>query len=160
MDLVLGIVALAAAIIITLYARGAVISSGMKKLKVTYKGLKVVSVEGMSPGIMTYLVSIITAMVGPFSFRFYPMNDLTYMLMNAIAGVFFALAYPYFSPVTSFSIIDVVEKKGEKFCVAGRVMKRKFRVLNITEKPKFEIMAELGKHRCVFEVTNPSSSQS
>jgi hypothetical protein len=158
-DLVLGIIALFVAMVAALYARGLILRARISNSNFVYKNLKVLTSEGSNPGLMVYLISILTAIIGPFSYRLYPLNDLTYVIANIIAAIFFTVLYPPYSPVTGFATIDVVEREGVKYCIVGKVMNRKFRVLTINQRPEFEIVAESGRHRLVFEVTNQSSSQ-
>ncbi len=159
MDLILGLVALFAVMFIAIYARGLVLRSMRKNSKVIYKDLRVYSSAGSNPGIMVYVTSIVTVIIGPLSYRLYPLNALQYVIMNCAAAVLFALSYPPFSPVTGFATIDVIETRGIRYCIVGRVMNRKFKLLSINEGPSFEIVAETKRQRLVFEVRNEHSSQ-
>ncbi len=152
MDLIPGIVSLLVGIAVSLYVRGLVIRSRLNGSNFLYRNKKVINAEGSSPGVMVYLISIITAIIGPFSYRLVPVNDFTYVIANIVAAVFFALSYPPFAPVTGFATLDVLEKGPTKYCVVGRVLNRRYRVMAITERPKFEIVAMAGRKRLVFEV--------
>ncbi|MGC8562606.1 MAG: hypothetical protein ACP5UZ_03160 [Thermoplasmata archaeon] len=159
MDVVLGLVTLFTAMVIAIYVRGAALRSGRRNSTLIYKDLRVITSEGSTPGIMMYLISILTVFIGPFSYKFYPMNNVIYVAMNIIAAIFFALLYPPFAPVTGFSTIDIIEREGVKSCIVGRVMNRKFNVVSISQKPNFEIVAQSRRHRLVFRVTNPLPPQ-
>ncbi len=159
MDLILGLVALFAVMFVAIYARGLILQSMRKNSKVIYKDLKVYSSAGSNPGIMVYVTSIVTVIIGPVSYRLYPLNDLQYVIMNCAAALLFALTYPPFSPVTGFATIDVIETRGIRYCIVGKVMNRKFKLISIKEEPSFEIVAETRRHRLIFEVRNEHSSR-
>jgi hypothetical protein len=159
MDKVLGIIFLFLVIAAVIYFRSFVLSSRRRNYKTIYKDLRVHSSLGGNPGVMVYVISIATVIIGPFSYELIPLNDVTYVLMNVLAGVFFSLFYPPFAPITGFATIDVIEIKGTKYCIVGRVMNRKYKVISIIEDQKFEITAESRRQRLIFEVTNRPSDQ-
>lgn len=159
MDVTLGIIALFVALFMGFLARTLILTSRKKKSNFLYKDLRVVTSEGTNPGLMVYLISIATAIIGPFSYRLYPLNDLSYIIANVIAALFFVVVYPPYAPVTGFATIDVVEKDGVKFCIVGKVMNRKYKVQSISERPRFEVVVEFRRNRLIFEVTNQLSSQ-
>jgi hypothetical protein len=101
---------------------------------------------------MIFVISILTVIIGPASFKIVSMNTSTYVILNAIAAAFFILLYPSFSPVSGFSTIDVFEKDGNRYCRVGKVMSRNFRVVNISEEKEMEIVATRWRARCYFRV--------
>ena len=158
-DLILGLGTLFVVMAVALYGRGMVLRSRIRNATFIYRDLRVLTSEGSTPGIMMYLVSILTVFIGPFSYKFYPINTVTYVAMNIIAAIFFAVLYPPFAPVTGFSTIDVIDNGGTRLCIVGKILNRKFQVVSISEKPNFEIVAHSRRHRLVFRVTNPLPSQ-
>jgi hypothetical protein len=159
LDVIGGVVSLIAVIIVSFFARSFIVSSMVRRNRMIYKNLKVVSDGNTSPGVMVYVISIITAIIGPFSFRIYPVNTQTYIVLNAVAAVIFVAFYPRFAPITGFATVDVIDKNGKMFCVVGKIMNRTFRVAGLSERPKFEIVIENGRNKITLEVTSPSASQ-
>lgn len=159
MDVIFGVISIVVTISVSFVLRKFILSSVYRNDKVLYKDLTVQNYDGLYSGAMVYIVSIATAVIGPFSFRLYPMNNFLYILMNAIAGIFFVALYPPFSAVTIFSNLTVLERNGKKFCIVGKIMNRKFRVDAVNEQPKFEVLAEYRGRRCVFQVTSKKSSR-
>lgn len=158
-DLILGLGTLFVVMAVSLYGRGMVLRSRRSSSTLIYSDLRVITSEGSTPGIMLYLISILTVFIGPFSYKFYPINTVTYVVMNIIAAIFFAFLYPPFAPVTGFSTIDIIETGGVKLCIVGKLLNRKFQVVSISQKPNFEIVAQSRRHRLVFRVTGPLPSQ-
>ncbi|MGC8645169.1 MAG: hypothetical protein ACP5UO_02730 [Thermoplasmata archaeon] len=159
MDIIPGIVALALSILATLAIRALIIRAMWKGSRVVLRDLKISSVDGLNPGIMTYLISIITIILGPFSFRVYNVTSFSYLILNVAAGVFFSITYPYFSPVTSFSTVDLYEKKGRKFCIAGKVINRKLEVISVKEEITVELNVRCGRSVCRITAVNPAAFQ-
>lgn len=153
MDKILGIIVLLGAIAGGVYIRGKVIRAMRRNSKVIYRDLKLYTSLGGNLGTMVYVISILTVVIGPFSYELISLNTYTYILMNIIAGVFFSLTYPPFAPITGFATIDVVEIKGKRYCIVGKVMNRKFKVVTINEDQKFEITVESRRQRLIFDVT-------
>ncbi len=158
-QLVPGIIALIVGIIVAIYARGFILRSRLKGSIVVYDNLKLVTAHGSYQGAMYYLISIVTAVLGPLSYKLISLTVTTYIFMNIIAALFFVAFYPYYAPMTSYASIDVIEKEGTKFCIVGKVMIRKFKVITISENPNFEIIVASGRKRLKFEVASKSSSQ-
>ncbi|MEM3313342.1 MAG: hypothetical protein QXT48_03100, partial [Thermoplasmatales archaeon] len=79
MDLIPGIAALIISILLVLLLRGAILRKLRNSYRQLYKDLPISSVNGLNPGLMTYLISIITAIIGPFSFRLYHLTLLDYI---------------------------------------------------------------------------------
>jgi hypothetical protein len=123
-----------------------------RKNKFIYRDLYIISYEGCYSGPMIFVISILTVIIGPASFKIVSMNTSTYVILNAIAAAFFILLYPSFSPVSGFSTIDVFEKDGNRYCRVGKVMSRNFRVVNISEEKEMEIVATRWRARCYFRV--------
>ena len=157
MDKVLGIITLLLVIAIGIYTRSFVLRSRSKSYKFIYRDLKMSSSLGGNPGVMVYVISIAAVVIGPFSYELLPLNDLTYVLMNVLAGIFFSIFYPPFAPITGFATIDVVELKGIKYCIVGKVMNRRYKVISISEDQKFEITAQSRRQRLIFEITSQPS---
>ncbi len=158
--MIYGILALFIAIIVFIALRGYILKSRKGGSNIVYRDLRVITSEGSNPGVMVYAISILTAIIGPFSYRLYPLNDFWYVVMNVVAALFFVLLYPQYAPVTGFATVDVIESSGTRYCIVGKVMNRRFKVVTVTERPKFEIIAETRRgRRLVFEVTDRSSSQ-
>ena len=158
-QLVPGIIALIVCIIVAIYTRGFILRSRLKGSIAVYKNLKLVTTQGSYQGAMYYLISIVTAVLGPLSYKLISLTVTTYIFMNIIAALFFVASYPYYAPITSYASIDVIEKEGTKFCIVGKVMIRKFKVITISENPNFEIIVASGHKRLRFEVASKSSSQ-
>ncbi len=157
--MIYGILALFVSMIAFIVLRGYALRSKKTGSNFVYRDLRVITSEGSNPGVMVYAISILTAIIGPFSYRLYPLNDLGYVVMNVVAALFFVLIYPQYAPVTGFATVDVIEVSGTRYCIVGKVMNRRFKVATITERPKFEIIAETGRgRRLIFEVTDRSSS--
>ncbi|MEL9914423.1 MAG: hypothetical protein QXY77_00765 [Thermoplasmatales archaeon] len=159
MDLIPGIAALIISILLVLLLRGAILRKLRNSYRQLYKDLPISSVNGLNPGLMTYLISIITAIIGPFSFRLYNLTLLDYIFLNVLAGVFFSLTYPYFSPITSFSKLDIIEKNGKTFCVAGKILNRRLTVISIKKDLSMEIDVKCGRGICTIETPNPDLIQ-
>ncbi|MEM0127705.1 MAG: hypothetical protein QXU18_12970 [Thermoplasmatales archaeon] len=155
MDLIPGIVALIVSIFLVLLLRGTLLRRLRKSYRQLYRDLPISSVSGLNPGLMAYLISIITAIIGPFSFRLYNLTLLDYIFFNAVAGAFFSLTYPYFSPVTSYSKLDIVEKNGKTYCIAGKVLGRRLTVISIKKDLTIEIDVRCGRGVCTIETPNP-----
>jgi hypothetical protein len=151
-DVIVGIVSLLVVLVVSFFARSFIVSFMVRRNRIIYKNLKVVNDSGPGPGIMVYAISIITAIIGPFSFRIYPVNEMTYAILNAIAAVIFVAFYPRFAPITGFATVDVIDKDGKMFCVVGKVLNRTFTVVGFREEPKFEIVIKKGKDEITLEV--------
>ncbi|MEM0141130.1 MAG: hypothetical protein QXN66_03725 [Thermoplasmatales archaeon] len=159
MDVFPGITALVVSIITVLFLRALILRRYRRSYKKIYRNMPVSSVEGLTPGIMTYLISIITAIIGPFSFRLYPLTPFSYVILNLVAGIFFSLTYPYFSPVTTFSTVDVLENKGKTICIAGKLMGKKLEVVSIKKDLNLEIDVHCGRGVCSIVAPNPDYLQ-
>jgi hypothetical protein len=159
MDLAIGLTVLAFSILVTLVVRAVLVRHFAGREKTIYRNIRISSVEGLNPGLMTYLVSLITVIIGPFSYRIYGVTQTSYLILNAVAGIFFSLTYPYFSPVTLLSTVDIFEKNGRKFCLVGRVINRKLEVVSMNEALTIEINVRCGKSLCRIIAINPSTLQ-
>lgn len=157
MNTAFGIFIFFLAIVVFLTARYYFLKMTRDNGRVVFRQLRIESLEGFYLGPMVYLVSLITLFLGPISYRLVSVNQLEYNILNAIAAFFFVLFYPPFSPITGFATIDVLEKGNQKYCIVGKLMRRKLTVLSIRTEEGVDIIAGRGKRKYVFHaiITTP-----
>jgi len=141
---------------VAVYARAFILRAGMKGSNVLYDNLKLVTAQGSYQGAMYYLISIVTAVLGPLSYRLISLTVTTYILMNIIAALFFVAVYPYYAPITSYASIEVIEK-GARFALLAKLCSGNSKVISVSENPNFEIIVESGRKRLKFEVATRSN---
>ncbi len=124
-----------------------------------YRDLVISSIEGCNQGPLIYLISIITVIIGPLSYKVVLMNPTEYIILNVIGAIFFVSFYPQISPVTGLSTIDVLVKGKERYCVAGKFMRRKLKVLSIIAEKEIEIKVQKGRDQCTFHTYKKKSNR-
>lgn len=102
-----------------------------------------------------FIISILAIVIGPASFKIVALSNPAYIILNVVAAIFFSILYPPFSPISGYSTIDVFERKGNKYCLVGNVMGRKFRLESVRGEKEIELIATRWRTRCLFKVVMP-----